>query len=119
MLKVTKRGHKLFVPDGVKTDVAIKRYQDFLSKHRSEFRDPENDYNLTFHGLRHTYAAEKFTEFAKIGKSVRQAKFAVSELLGHGRDDVTRIYLTSLKDKTHNNPNIGENNDKSEGVDEI
>ena len=52
---------------------------------------------MTFHGLRHTCAAEKYQGFVNAGKTPYEARKAVSKLLGHGRDDVTNIYLASLK----------------------
>ena len=52
----TQRGHKLLVPDDMPTDQAIHRLQLFIAAHRSsiqvKFAPP-----LTFHGLRHTFAA--------------------------------------------------------------
>lgn len=44
-------------------------------------------------GSRHTFAHEKYAEFLKTGRTDLQARKMVSELLGHHRDDVTRIYL--------------------------
>jgi len=52
---------------------------------------------MTFHGLRHTYAAEKYQGFINAGKPPCEARKAVSRLLGHGRDDVTKIYLPSVE----------------------
>lgn len=51
---------------------------------------------LTFHGLRHTYAAEKYRKLIDGGMGSLDAHFAVSRLLGHERADVTDIYLASL-----------------------
>ena len=53
--------------------------------------------NLTFHGLRHSYAAEKYQALVNGGMSALDAHFAVSRLLGHERSDVTNIYLASVK----------------------
>jgi integrase/recombinase XerD len=47
----------------------------------------------TFHGLRHAYAREQYHERIDKGMSAREARQEVAELLGHGRDDVTRVYL--------------------------
>ena len=58
--------------------------------------DAGSDRPLTFHGLRHTYAAEKYKELTGSGMSALDAHFAVSRLLGHERADVTNIYLASL-----------------------
>lgn len=94
LLKVTVRGHKLFVEDSDKTHLAMKRLQCFISYHRKAFTENQ----ITFHGLRHTFAHEKYDEFIKMGKTDFQARKAVSELLGHHRDDVTRIYLAGDED---------------------
>lgn len=66
-------------------------------KHRDEVREAGSDCPLTFHGLRHTYAAEKYRELTDSGKSALDAHFAVSRLLGHERPDVTNIYLASVR----------------------
>lgn len=52
---------------------------------------------MTFHGLRHTYAAEKYRELTASGIAELDAHFTVSRLLGHERADVTNIYLASTK----------------------
>lgn len=93
----TQRGHKLLVPDGMPTDRAINLLQLFIMKHRDEVRDTDSDRPLTFHGLRHSFAAEKYKELVDSGMSALDAHFAVSRLLGHERSDVTRIYLASLR----------------------
>ena len=92
----TRRGHKLLVPDDMHTDRAINLLQLFIMKHRDEVRDAGSDRPLTFHGLRHTYAAKKYKELVDSGMGALDARFAVSRLLGHERPDVTNIYLASL-----------------------
>ena len=96
-LRRTKRGHKLLVPDDTPTDDAIYRIQKFLLDHRKELRDKGDDRPLTFHGLRHTYAAEKYQELVDSGIPELSALLAVSQLLGHERPDVTDIYLASVR----------------------
>lgn len=96
-LKRTPRGHKLFVPDAQETHEAIKALQAFIWLYRSSIQDRGSTRPMTFHGLRHTYAAEKYQGFIVAGKTPYEARKAVSRLLGHGRDDVTKIYLASLK----------------------
>jgi len=93
-LKIKKRGHKLFVEDNDKTHHAMKRLQCFISYHRKAFTENQ----ITFHGLRHTFAHEKYDEFIRMGKTEFQARKMVAELLGHQRDDVTRIYLAGDED---------------------
>ena len=89
-LKDIKRGEKLFVRNYEKTHLAMKRLQCFIAYYRKEFTENR----ITFHGLRHTYAHEKYGEFIRSGKNDTKARRCVSELMGHHRDDVTRIYLS-------------------------
>ena len=97
MLERTDRGHKLFVPDDVPTDRAINGVQLFILKHRDDVAEPSREANLTFHGLRHSYAADKYRSLIEQGTSKLDANYAVSRLLGHERPDVTGIYLASVK----------------------
>ena len=60
LLAQTERGHKLLVPDGMPTDRAINALELFIYRCRNEIGDEGSDRRLTFHGLRHTYAAEKY-----------------------------------------------------------
>lgn len=99
MLKRTERGHKLFVPDGVPTDRAINRVQLFILKNRDDIADEGRAANLTFHGLRHSYAAVKYHVLTENGANPLDAHFTVSRLLGHERANVTNIYLASVKKK--------------------
>ena len=96
-LKRTPRGHKLYVPDNQETHEAIKALQAFIWLYRPSVQDKDSTRPMTFHGLRHTYAAEKYQSFIDAGVTPFGARKAVSRLLGHGRDDVTNIYLASLK----------------------
>ena len=97
-LKRTKRGQKLLVPDEAPTDRAINQLQFFIYSNRDDFQE-DTDRPLTFHGLRHTYAAEKYMDLIQNGTSSLDAHFEVSRLLGHERADVTDIYLASLPTK--------------------
>ena len=94
MLKTTPIGQKLFVRPNDKTHLAMKRIQCFIAYHRKSFTERR----ITFHGLRHTYAHEQYDKFIQQGYSDYKARKKVSELLGHHRDDVTRIYLSSGDD---------------------
>lgn len=97
MLAVTPRGHKLFVPDNVPTDVAIKRFQQYLISIRPKIQDENRTTHLTHHGLRHSFAARSYQELIQQGISPLEASYRVSRLLGHERHDVTRIYLASVE----------------------
>lgn len=96
MLDRTKRGHKLFVPDDTPTDRAISNVQRFIRDNRAEIAASGRDAELTFHGLRHTYAAEKYRSLKENGRSDLDAHLEVSRLMGHERADVTDIYLASV-----------------------
>ena len=98
-LHATKPGSKLLVPDDVPTDKAIHHLQQFILRNRDAVQDLDSDRPLTFHGLRHTYAAEKYRRLIADGVSELDAHLAVSKLLGHERADVTNIYLASVKQK--------------------
>ena len=101
LLDKTERGHKLLVQDGVPTDRAINAMQQFILRHRDAICDPTApDRRITFHGLRHTYAAEKYTSLVSGGMTPLDAHFTVSRLLGHERPDVTNVYLASVKGGT-------------------
>ena len=97
LLAQTERGHKLLVPDDVPTDRAINALELFIYRYRNGISDEGSDRRLTFHGLRHTYAAEKYTRLTEGGMSAIDAHYAVSRLLGHERADVTNIYLASVR----------------------
>ena len=96
-LKSTPPGSKLLVPDSIPTDKAINQLQQFILLHRENVQDPDSDRPLTFHGLRHTYAAEKYSQLIAEGVSELDAHLTVSRLLGHERADVTNIYLASVR----------------------
>jgi integrase len=108
-LRLIPAGHKLFVPDGKQTHIAKTELQNFITTHRKHIRtqSPSEKAPLTFHGLRHTYAAEQYTRLIREGYSEYDARKRVSELLGHERDDVTRVYLAGVK-KTDDTPEPGE-----------
>jgi integrase len=91
------REDKVFVAAGGKAHAAIKSIQKFIQRHRQKFTDRR----ITVHGLRHAYAGEEFVRslggpgrggsFTK--RRVKAAKLRVAELLGHGRPEVTDIYV--------------------------
>lgn len=95
-LAVTAPGEKLFVGHDEHTDRAINRLQIFLWKYRDEVRDPANPVKPTFHGLRHTCAAEQYRRLREQGVSRLDAYLRVSWLLGHNRGSVTKLYISSV-----------------------
>ncbi|MGG3450546.1 tyrosine-type recombinase/integrase [Domibacillus aminovorans] len=98
-----ERGQKLFVAEGEKTHLVIKSCQNFINRHREKFQDESRTEqyaagdpikeNITFHGLRHAYAQDRYAEAKERGLRDRDARLEVSRLLGHERDEVTRIYM--------------------------
>lgn len=96
-LKITPSGYKLFVPKNKQTHIAKAELQNFIANKRRFVCDEGSSRNLTFHGLRHTYAAEQYQRFIAQGFTESVAKLKVSKLLGHEREDVTQIYLASIK----------------------
>lgn len=94
---VTKRGHKLFVPDHVQTDAVILRMQTYIAAARPLVQDVGSERRMIHHGLRHTYAVRKYLEYIEAGFTPDAAALRVSKLLGHERKEVTRVYLASIK----------------------
>jgi integrase/recombinase XerD len=87
------RGEKLFVPKGKGAHEIIHSVQSFIENHRDKFAEEDRESNLTYHGLRHSYAREEYDKRIAIGMDEKRARLEVAKLLGHGRDSVTRIYL--------------------------
>ena len=81
---------------GKQTHIAMTELQNFIVKHRKAVKDEGSTRPMTFHGLRHTFAAEAYRKLIDEGKSEFDARLQVSRWLGHERDDVTRLYLASL-----------------------
>jgi integrase len=95
-LKTTPPGHKLFIPDGKETHIAMRELQNFIIKHRKAVQDPDSTRPMTFHGLRHLCSAEWYLSLTVEGYSESAAKKQISLWLGHERGEVTSIYLTSI-----------------------
>ena len=90
----TERGQKLFVAPEEKTHLTIKAIQNHINYNRGKFQDEDRtDHNITFHGLRHSYAQEEYNKRIEQGKSELDARLEVSKLLGHERDEVVKIYI--------------------------
>jgi integrase/recombinase XerD len=91
------QGEKLFVQPKEKAHIVIQRVQDFIRSHREKVYDPLNTrppgIQITAHTLRHSYAKEKYEEFRSQGLSEKDARYQTSLLIGHSREDITRIYL--------------------------
>lgn len=94
---VCRTQDRLFVLRSQTAKEAKDAFQEFFEYYSKLVRFATSPQPLTFDGLRHTYAAEKYQGFIAAGKTPYEARKAVSRLLGHGRDDVTKIYLASLR----------------------
>lgn len=115
VLKSTTRGRRCFIEANRVTHQQIASVQRFIRDHRGtvegdkklcEVRDAAylkvvaaDGYkpHITFHGLRHAYARRLYTECVKKGMSPSASRKYVAQLLGHGRDAVTRIYLGPVR----------------------
>ncbi|WP_373205608.1 hypothetical protein [Clostridium tertium] len=53
----------------------------------------DRDKQLTFHGLRHFYCQNRYSELVRVGVIDLQARKIVSRELGHYRISITEIYL--------------------------
>ncbi len=86
------RASKILVEPGKKTHQEIKSIQKFIYRHRNKFTDRD----ITLHGLRHVFARDDLER--EVGGStnkreIRAAKERTARKLGHGRSEVTNIYL--------------------------
>ncbi len=97
-LMLDNPGRRLLIPDRRWMSQTVGAFQAFLEVFWPYAQDKGSDRSMTFHGLRHTCAAEWYKGFIQKQPNPYQARKSVSKLLGHGRDDVTRIYLASLKE---------------------
>jgi integrase len=95
-MKLTHPGYKLFVPKDKPTHIAIKELQNFIITHRKSVQDSDSTRPMTFHGLRHNFAAESYQKFIADDKNEFEALKQVSLLLGHKRAEITRIYLAGI-----------------------
>ncbi len=99
---------RIFVYHGRNHQQAKKSIQNWIINNRSKFSEQidlergqldrhKNDTilrtKLTYHGLRHSFARVRYQEFISKGFSLQTARKLVAEQLGHGRDDITLIYL--------------------------
>jgi integrase len=86
------RERKIFVEPGQKTHQVIRSIEKFIRDHRQEVTERK----ITEHGLRHSYAREEFERSVGDSKNrwrIKEAKMHVAVKLGHGRPEVTDIYL--------------------------
>lgn len=106
LAEAPKDKEALFLGHGKAHHEVMRSIQNWLYNYRDQFRveEPveaderaldgaEVRPKLTMHGLRHAYARDRYQERVSVGMGEKQARLEVATLLGHGRDDVTRVYL--------------------------
>ena len=68
---------------------AFRKYQERATEAGVKLRTD----SLSFHGLRYTYAQNRYAELIRDGKTPAYARKEVSLCLGHNREAITKIYL--------------------------
>lgn len=99
------QSEKVFQHHGRNHKQAITRIRNFMNRERENWSTVKEDNkngggdagrertNNTLHGLRHRFARDKYYEFRKTGMTKYEALKETSRLLGHGRAEVTKVYL--------------------------
>lgn len=87
------RGQKLFVSQNEKTHLVKHSLENWMEANRGKAQAPNRAKPLSWHGLRHSYARERYSFHRSMGKSKIEARKAVSAEIGHNRADVTTIYI--------------------------
>ncbi|WP_160692540.1 site-specific integrase [Clostridium sp. C2-6-12] len=103
---------KIFIGDNFKT--TFKEVENFIYNNRSRIQLEERMITvearksfqengivvrstLSIHGLRYNYAKEKMKDYISNGMSLHDASLKVSQLMGHNREEITKIYLASAE----------------------
>lgn len=94
LINQTEKYSKVFVDENRKAHNVHREIQRIIRENRDQItvQNGLNKPPLTFHGLRHSYANQKFIEASERAESTLEAELKVSKLLGHGRPEVTRTY---------------------------
>lgn len=85
---------RAFVDADQQTHKAMKSVQNWIYNHREKFADSP-DRQLTYHGLRHTYAQQEYERIEKLTGNSHEALRQVAEQMGHHREWITKVYLSS------------------------
>lgn len=94
VISTVPRGQKLFVLTSEKTHLVKKEMEKWMEQNRAEAQAPGRERPLTWHGLRHSYAKERYNYYRNVMKMDKiAARKAVSAEIGHNRSDVTTIYV--------------------------
>lgn len=96
-IKDVPRSQKLFVTLTQKVHQVIQHIQNFIKNNRHKIIDPLNTrpagIEITMHSFSHAYAKEHYDAFLLHGYTETNARLKVAQLIGHNREDVTKIYL--------------------------
>lgn len=102
-----RSGLQKFLAESIRGGVKAqkKSIQNWIGNHRDKFmaRPRESDKfkkvseRVSFHGCRHAYAQDRYDTFINRGMTIKQARYRVSEELGHHREDITKTYAGSRK----------------------
>lgn len=100
------KSERVFQTHGRTHEQAKVRIQNFIYRNRDRWSDVKQNNidkidsvdfrtrkNLSFHGLRHSFARDMYREKIRAGLDEKRARYEVAQTLGHGRDEVTKIYL--------------------------
>src|SRR5699024_2820072 len=99
------KSERVFLKHGRDHKQAIARIRNFINRERHNWSTVEYDNENgggdngreksrnTLHGLRHSFAREQYNNRIKKGLTEKQARKEVAKLTGHGRDEITKIYL--------------------------
>ncbi len=76
----------------------MKSVQEYVFNHRDDFQDPTRvgdptRTELHWHGLRHSFAQNMYSELRASGIDDHEARHQVSEALGHSRESITFTYV--------------------------
>lgn len=99
---------KIFVHNNFKS--TYREVQNFIGNNNKDIQDKDrinnadariayketgevHKGNLSIHGLRHTYAKEQYQKELSDGLNEKEAALKVSKIMGHNREQVTKIYL--------------------------
>lgn len=93
------KNERIFISHNQTHEHATESIKDWIYNNRDKFQNKElvsgirEKTDCGFHGLRHKYARDCYNVDVRRGLTGRQARIQVSHKLGHGRDQVTKVYL--------------------------
>lgn len=89
--RMTPRGGRLFVAPDETAGQVKQQLQRLVARYRPA-PEPDQSGPLSFHGLRYAYAQRMVLHLRQQGIPFHLRRYAVSILLGHGRETITDLY---------------------------